>query len=209
METQLIDDSSFLYEWKTAEEDLDFLDYTYCFEVDNPNKRSASKAATTTAISLPECGGNEKQRILNLSLHKLQRIEDPESCLRRTVLISNTIKRLRSRTSNELRILPKDKDTAGSCYTCTLPCKRPRLHVTDLLNSNTDNLKGDYDQGLITKQDSASMMEIFNQKINPAGSSLVCHLPLALTTGEDTKRNCDPVRFNGLEFPNVICALET
>jgi hypothetical protein len=32
METQLIDDSSFLYEWKTAEEDLDFLDYTYCFE---------------------------------------------------------------------------------------------------------------------------------------------------------------------------------
>jgi hypothetical protein len=32
METQLIDDSSFLYEWKTAEEDLEFLDYTYCFE---------------------------------------------------------------------------------------------------------------------------------------------------------------------------------
>lgn len=32
METQLIDDSAFLYEWKTAEEDLEFLDYAYCFE---------------------------------------------------------------------------------------------------------------------------------------------------------------------------------
>ena len=32
METQLIDDSAFLYEWKTAEEDLEFLDYAYSFE---------------------------------------------------------------------------------------------------------------------------------------------------------------------------------
>jgi hypothetical protein len=183
---------------------------SYCNIVDNPNKRSASKAATTTTISLSESGGNEKQTVLNLSVHKLQRIDDPESCLRRTVLISNTIKRLRSRASSELRILPKDKDTAASCFTCTLPCKRPRLNVTDRLNSNTDNLKGDYDmQGLITKQDSTSMKEILNQKTNPAGTSLVCHLPLTLTTPDEPKRNCDPVRFNGLEFPNVICALET
>lgn len=28
----MIDDSAFLYEWKTAEEDLEFLDYAYCFE---------------------------------------------------------------------------------------------------------------------------------------------------------------------------------
>lgn len=32
METQLLDDSPFLYEWKTAEQDLEFLDYAYCFE---------------------------------------------------------------------------------------------------------------------------------------------------------------------------------
>lgn len=32
METKLTDDSPFLYEWKTAEEDLEFLDYTYRFE---------------------------------------------------------------------------------------------------------------------------------------------------------------------------------
>ena len=210
METQLIDDTSFLYEWKTAEEDLEFLDYTYCFEVDNPNKRKPSKSATSTTISLPEIsGGNEKQAVLNLSVHKLQLIDDPESCLRRTVLISNTIKRLRNRTNSELnRILPKDKETA-SCFTCTLPCKRPRLHVTDLLNSNTDNLKGDYDQGLITKQDCTGRRETLTQKPNPAGNSLVCHVPLTHTTADDAKRNCDPVRFNGLDFSNVICALET
>lgn len=179
--------------------------------VDNPNKRSASKAATTsTAISLLDCGGNEKQSILNLSVDKLQRIEDPESCLRRTVLISNTIKRLRSRTCSELRILPKDKEMVASCFACTLPCKKPRLHVTDLFNSNTDNLKGDYNtQELITKQDRASVMEIFNQKINPTGNSLACHLPLTLTKADETKRNCEPVKFNGLELPNVICAMET
>lgn len=34
MENQLMDDyeTSFLYEWQTAEEDLEFLDYTDCFE---------------------------------------------------------------------------------------------------------------------------------------------------------------------------------
>lgn len=34
MENRLMDDyeTSFLYEWQTAEEDLEFLDYTYCFE---------------------------------------------------------------------------------------------------------------------------------------------------------------------------------
>ena len=185
---------------------------SYCNIVDNPNKRKASKSATSTTISLPEIsGGNEKQTVLNLSVHKLQRIDDPESCLRRTVLISNTIKRLRTRTTSELnRILPKDKETAASCFTCTLPCKRPRLHVADFLNSNTDNLKGDYEQGLITKQDCTEMKETLNQKTKPAASnSLVCHVPLTHTTADDTKRNCDPVRFNGLEFSNVICALET
>ena len=178
--------------------------------VDNPNKRSASKIATPTTLSLrPDCKDNERQTILNLSLHKLQHIEDPESCLCRTVLINNTIKRLRSRTNSELRILPKDKETGGSCFACTLPCKRPRLHVTDLLNSNTDNLKGDYGQEIIMKQDSKRTNEICNKKKDHAGNSLVCHLPLSLTTGDETKRNCDPVRFSGIELPNVICALET
>lgn len=185
--------------------------------VDNPNKRTASKAATaTTTISLTDAdcsGGNEKQTVLNLSLHKLQRIEDPESFLRRTVLISNTIKRLRAWTGSELRILQnqRDKEDTGSCFACTLPCKRPRLHVTDLLNSNTENLRGDYDQELITKPDTTNMKEVNPPKINPAGNSLVCHLPLTLSTtaADDAKRNCDPIRFNGLELPNVICALET
>ena len=185
--------------------------------VDNPNKRRASKAATlSTTISLSDAerGGNEKQTVLNLSLHKLQRIEDPESFLRKTVLISNTIKRLRTWTGSELRILQsqRDKETPSSCFACTLPCKRPRLHVTDLLNSNTENLKGDYEQGLIMKPDSKNicMKEVSPPKMNAAGNSLVCHLPLTLnTTGDETKRNCDAIRFNGLELPNVICALET
>lgn len=187
---------------------------SYCI-VDNPNKRRASKSATpTTTISLSDAerGGNEKQTVLNLSLHKLQHIEDPESFLRRTVLISNTIKRLRTWTGSELRILQsqRDKETTSSCFACTLPCKRPRLHVTDLLNSNTENLKGDYDQGLIKKADITNVKEVSPPKMNPAGNSLVCHLPLTLnTTADETKRNCDPIRFNGLELPNVICALET
>ena len=44
---------------------------------------------------------DERKRVLKLSLAKLRRIEDPESCLRRSVLLNNTLRRLQRESRDE------------------------------------------------------------------------------------------------------------
>ena len=44
---------------------------------------------------------DERKRVLKLSLAKLRRIDDAESCLRRSVLLNNTLRRLQRETRDE------------------------------------------------------------------------------------------------------------
>lgn len=185
--------------------------------VDDPNNALASKPV------LSQCHEeDEKQTFLTLSARKLQRIEDPESCLRKTVLIGNTLKRLRSRdfsSTRDFRLVERGtKEKAAGCFSSTLPRKRARLHVTDILNSNTErDLKSDYDdiQQLLTRQDKTSTMEITYLQPNSVSNCAMTscrsqkNATFVSSSVDEAKRNCDPIIFNVLEFPNVVCALET
>lgn len=210
---QLMDDyeTSFLYEWQTAEEDLEFLDYTYCFEVETPNKRTlnASSKQTKAVISITDNTKihDEKQTILKISLEKLRHIEDPESSLRRSVLINNTLKCIRSG-------LRMNEDSSASCFAYSLPCKRMRLNSELTPNCGTTIDKND-PSAAITRQDGLNgVKEVGNDLVSndPIDKMSLCASEVSSLTRQSTKeskRNCDIVRFAELDFSNVICALET
>lgn len=179
---------------------------------ETPNKRTLplnTDSEQTANVSLPNNSDNdEEQTILNISLEKLRNIEDPENCLRRSVLINNTLKCIRS----GLRVTSEDSAT---CFTCPLPCKRLRLNEEPNYVA-TDSLKDPFEdyQGAIIRQEGNSEKERGNRQIDevfPSDKSLsITEVnTFARQATKSVKRKCDIVRFAELEFPNVICALET
>lgn len=207
-------ETSFLYEWQTAEEDLEFLDYTYCFEVEKPNKRRLTlngAKQTTAGISNDNSEHDEKKTVLNISLEKLRAIEDPESCLCRSVLINNTLKCIQSgsRVTNE---------ESSKYFSCPLASKRLRLDEMPNNYNTTDILKDsfeDYQEAIIPQEGDTNEKEIGNNqtdKLFTSPGTSLCYSELDTVTRQATKnnrRNCDTIRFSELEFPSVICPLET
>lgn len=61
------------------------------------NRRSATFQLWSPRLRLRD----ERKRVLKLSLAKLRRIDDAESCLRRSVLLNNTLKRLQCEARDE------------------------------------------------------------------------------------------------------------
>ncbi|KAK3908050.1 SERTA domain-containing protein 4 [Frankliniella fusca] len=68
-------------------------------------REAVTVAARPTMISAKYRLKEERRRMLKLSVNKLRRIEDPESSLRRSVLINNTVRRLQ-REQREARNPP-------------------------------------------------------------------------------------------------------
>lgn len=183
--------------------------------VDNPNKRrltlNTGSKRSSASVSLNDNDKDEKQTVLNISLEKLRAIEDPESCLCRSVLINNTLKCIQSgsRVTNE---------EESNCFACSLPPKRLRLDEmpnnyasTDILNDSFE----DYQETLTSQEGNTGEKEIGKNQLDKGftGSDMSLCLSeldtVTRPTSKEAKRNCDTIRFAELEFPNVICTLET
>jgi len=101
MEDQCLDEDETLLsdEWETPSEELNFLcsnpgeeDIYRVKERGIKRKESCNVVggSETSAVSLVD----QRRFILQVTFEKLRRLEDPEACLRRTVLINNTLKML-------------------------------------------------------------------------------------------------------------------
>ncbi|XP_068683724.1 uncharacterized protein [Montipora capricornis] len=99
MEDQCLDEDDTLLadDWETPSGEFNF----HCNNVGDEDiyrlkergikrKESCNAVSETTAISLVD----QRRFILQVTFEKLRRLEDPEACLRRTVLINNTLKML-------------------------------------------------------------------------------------------------------------------
>uniref|UniRef100_A0A1B6C7A8 SERTA domain-containing protein n=1 Tax=Clastoptera arizonana TaxID=38151 RepID=A0A1B6C7A8_9HEMI len=68
-----------------------------------------------TMISAKYRQKEERRKVLKISINKLKKIEDPESSLRRSVLINNTMKKLQKETREEK--LGKQTSSSYRCFT--------------------------------------------------------------------------------------------
>ncbi|KAK9511794.1 hypothetical protein O3M35_000387 [Rhynocoris fuscipes] len=78
---------------KLEEEDEDMFGRSYGTSFCRPNR--------PTMISAKYRQKEERRKVLKISINKLKKIEDPESSLRRSVLINNTMKRLQKEAREE------------------------------------------------------------------------------------------------------------
>lgn len=101
MEDQCLDEDETLLsdEWETQSEELNFLcnnpgeEDIYRIKERGIKRKESSNvvvASESTAVSLVD----QRRFMLQVTFEKLRRLEDPEACLRRTVLINNTLKML-------------------------------------------------------------------------------------------------------------------
>ena len=73
---------------------------SYCRRLGSAN--SSSRRSATFQLWSPRLRlRDERKRVLKLSLAKLRRIDDAESCLRRSVLLNNTLRRLQREARDE------------------------------------------------------------------------------------------------------------
>ncbi|XP_029189301.1 uncharacterized protein LOC122946932 [Acropora millepora] len=106
MEDQCLDEDDTLLadDWETPSSELNFLcnnlgDEDIYRVKDRGIKRKdpCNVDSETTAVSLVD----QRRFILEVTFEKLRRLEDPEACLRRTVLINNTLKMLHKQIYTE------------------------------------------------------------------------------------------------------------
>lgn len=101
MEDQCLDeDETFLSEeWETQSEELNFLCTNpgekdiYRIKERGIKRKESSKVVVESESSVVSLV-DQRRFILQVTFEKLRRLEDPEACLRRTVLINNTLKML-------------------------------------------------------------------------------------------------------------------
>lgn len=123
----------------------------------------------------------ERRKVLKLSMNKLKRIEDPESTLRRSVLINNTVKRLqreaREEKSQKSHII---NYTQNKCFGIT----------SDFISKQEENLKTDVFAPPLNNRTSDQLLDITNL---PDGKNCVSRY------GNDCL-NCDEA-ISELTFP--------
>ncbi|KAG8322238.1 uncharacterized protein LOC124357745 [Homalodisca vitripennis] len=111
----------------TKEDDDDMFgaprSYTASFCGSRPNR--------PTMISAKYRQKEERRKVLKISINKLKKIEDPESSLRRSVLINNTMRKLQ-RESREEKL---NKQQSYRCYTADL--FKEDENAIDLLSTAT------------------------------------------------------------------------
>lgn len=109
-----------------------------------------------TMISAKYRQKEERRKVLKLSMHKLKRIEDPESSLRRSVLINNTVKRLQREA--------KEEKSQKSQITSSLASQNKCFGLTsDFLVKQEENLKNDYVVGgALSSRTSDQLLDITN-----------------------------------------------
>lgn len=101
MEDQCLDEDETLLseEWETQSEELNFLctnpgeEDIYRIKERGIKRKESNKVVVESespVVSLVD----QRRFILQVTFEKLRRLEDPEACLRRTVLINNTLKML-------------------------------------------------------------------------------------------------------------------
>lgn len=78
----------------------------------------SARPSRPTMISAKYRQKEERRKVLKISINKLKKIEDPESSLRRSVLINNTMRKLQ-RESREEKVVIKQQ-TYRSCFTSEL-----------------------------------------------------------------------------------------
>jgi len=96
-----------------------------------------SRPNRMTMISAKYRQKEERRKVLKISINKLKKIEDPESCLRRSVLINNTMKRLQ-REAREDKV-QKQTTVNFRCFTTDLlkddmEIPRPSEQLADITN---------------------------------------------------------------------------
>ncbi|XP_057372066.1 uncharacterized protein LOC130692989 [Daphnia carinata] len=74
---------------------------SYCRRLGSATTSSSRRSATFQLWSPRLRLRDERKRVLKLSLAKLRRIDDAESCLRRSVLLNNTLRRLQREARDE------------------------------------------------------------------------------------------------------------
>lgn len=96
----------------------------------------------------------ERRKVLKLSMNKLKRIEDPESSLRRSVLINNTVKRLQREA--------KEEKSQKSQITSSLASQNKCFGLTsDFIVKQEENLKNDFASSLNSRT-SDQLLDITN-----------------------------------------------
>lgn len=86
----------------------------------NSSRRSATFQLWSPRLRLRD----ERKRVLKLSLAKLRRIDDTESCLRRSVLLNNTLRRLQREARDE----KTGQNDHGGAAIDSLQCSRLQQH---------------------------------------------------------------------------------
>lgn len=105
-----------------------------------------------TMISAKYRQKEERRKVLKLSMNKLKRIEDPESSLRRSVLINNTVKRLQREA--------KEEKTQKSQITASLASQNKCFGITsDFIVKQEENLKNDFANALTSRNSSSTVAD--------------------------------------------------
>ncbi|CAL8111740.1 unnamed protein product [Orchesella dallaii] len=129
----------------------------------------------------------ERKKVLKMSLAKVKRIEDPESFLRRSVLINNTIKRLQ-REVREEKMMRHGGYTPrlGSCssYRKSFACSR----LTDL--SVVDEPVLDDEPGLMEPEDPSPLDSITIDKSHHNSPSIM-HNSRKRPLSDESEDDCD------------------
>ncbi len=115
--------------------------------------RGYGPSSRPTMISAKYRQKEERRKVLKMSMNKLKRIEDPESSLRRSVLINNTVKRLQRETREEK--LQKNQIIASSATKC--------FGISnDFIVKHEENMKVDVFSTSLTKTASEQLLDITN-----------------------------------------------
>lgn len=135
-----------------------------------------------TMISAKYRQKEERRKVLKLSMNKLKRIEDPESSLRRSVLINNTVKRLQ----REAREEKSQKNQITNSYS-----QNKCFGISnDFIAKQEENLKTDVFATTLTSRTSDQLLDITNL---PDGKTCAKY-------GNDDCLDCDEA-ISDLTFP--------
>lgn len=119
------------------------------------NRNYGLPSSRPTMISAKYRQKEERRKVLKLSMNKLKRIEDPESSLRRSVLINNTVKRLQREA--------KEEKSQKSQITSSLASQNKCFGLTsDFIVKQEENLKNDYANALGVSRTSDQLLDITN-----------------------------------------------
>lgn len=146
----------------------------------------------------------EQQRfVLKLSFEKLRKLEDPESCLRRSVLINNTLKYLHT------QIYPVETP-CYEFYTGFNPSDHHRMNISPLVRKRSlTNIQTEVvpQQSSINSNTNSTEMQV-PELSNPRGFTTEKHDKNPLPATLDDEHDSMFCELDNV-FHNFICALET